>query len=84
MPGRLLNEPGLTTGILITNTDELAGGDWGAIQFVADTKFTKLTSDTLSVQGDVTTPTFKAGVIIYGHFTVIDLASGAVIAYDAR
>lgn len=79
---RELNEPGLTDGTLITDTDELAG-NWSAILIVENTVFNKLTG-TIAVQGALGDATFVAGTVIYGNFTAIDLTSGAVIAYNAR
>jgi hypothetical protein len=79
---RYLNEPGLTDGLLITDTNA-ATGNWCAIQIVENTVFTTLTG-TITVQGGLAGETLIAGSIIYGNFTEIKLASGAVIAYNAR
>ena len=73
---------GLKDGILITDTDELAG-NWYKILIVENTVFAKLTG-TIAVQGALADATFVAGEVIEGNFTAIDLTSGAVIAYDAR
>ena len=67
--------------IFDTDTHTSASG-WNAITFLENTIFTTLTVGNWS--GDSTaTETFPEGLTIYGDFTVIDLASGACIAYFA-
>lgn len=58
-------------------------GTWGIIQCIANCTFSKLDSDTITCQGAATTTdiTLAAGMSIYGRFTAITLASGAVLAY---
>jgi hypothetical protein len=64
-----------------------------AIQFVDDTAFTTLTpSDTAKYIGTGTgngqavdsSNVFPAGMTIYGRWTTITLASGAIIAYQGQ
>ena len=80
---RYMNEPGLTDGILITDTDILAG-NWCAILIVEDTTVFATLTGTIAVQGLLANATFSGGTMIYGNFTSIDLTSGSVIAYNAR
>jgi len=79
---RYENEPGLTDGLLITDTNA-ATGNWCAIQIVENTIFATLTG-TLTVQGGLVGETLVAGTLIYGNFTAITLTSGCVLAYNAR
>ena len=67
----------------ITDTDQhTAPGGWNAITFVENTVFNAITASNWS--GDtITTETFPEGLTIYGDFSVIDLTSGACIAYFA-
>ena len=65
----------------IADTDQhTAAGGWNAITMIENTVFNTLTCDNWS--GDTFTgETFPEGLTIYGNFTVIDLTSGACIAY---
>lgn len=55
-------------------------GDFFAIQFVADSVFSLLTSN---ITGDtITGQTFTAGSTIFGRFTAFTLTSGKVLAYN--
>jgi hypothetical protein len=67
----------------IADTDQhTASGGWGAITFIENTVFNAITVGDWS--GDtITGETFPEGLTIYGNFTVIDLTSGACIAYFA-
>ena len=67
----------------ISYTDShTAAGGWNAITFTENTVFTTLTVSNWS--GDSTgSETFPEGLTIYGDFSVIDLTSGACIAYFA-
>jgi hypothetical protein len=67
----------------INDTDShTAAGGWSAITMLENTVFTTLTVGNWS--GDSTaSEIFPEGMTIYGNFTVIDLASGACIAYFA-
>tara|TARA_R100000152_G_C6775691_1_gene204270 strand:- start:1770 stop:2078 length:309 start_codon:yes stop_codon:yes gene_type:complete len=67
----------------ISDTDShTAAGGWNAITFIENTVFNTLTASNWS--GDTFTgETFPEGLTIYGNFTVIDLTSGACIAYFA-
>ena len=67
----------------ISDTDtHTAAGGWNAITFVENTVFNAITASNWS--GDtITTETFPEGLTIYGNFSVIDLTSGACIAYFA-
>ena len=65
----------------ISDTDQhAAAGNWSAITFIENTVFTTLTASNWS--GDTFTgETFPEGLTIFGDFSVIDLTSGACIAY---
>ena len=65
----------------ISDQDEhTAAGGWSAITMIENTVFNTLTCGNWS--GDTfTAETFPEGLTIYGNFTVIDLTSGACIAY---
>lgn len=67
----------------ISDTDShTAASGWNAITFIENTVFNTLTCGNWS--GDTFTgETFPEGLTIYGNFTVIDLTSGACIAYFA-
>lgn len=67
----------------ITDTDQhTSAGGWNAITFIENTVFNAITTSNWS--GDtITGETFPEGLTIYGDFTVIDLTSGACIAYFA-
>ena len=80
---RYMNEPGLTDGLLITDTNRVTG-NWCAIQVVEDTTIFAVLTGTIVVQGVLGNATFSGDTIVYGNFTAIDLVSGAVIAYNAR
>ena len=54
-------------------------GKWFAIQIVEAARFTTLTD--ASMDGDVTGMDFAAGILIFGSFTAITLASGSALAY---
>ena len=70
-------------------THTLTYGNFVAIQCIEDTVFSALTPlDTNSGYGvgshngnSMASKTIPAGMTIYGRWTTIDLASGAVIAY---
>jgi hypothetical protein len=62
-----------------TETTPYAGKVFTAIQFLQDTIFANLTG---TLSGTLTGITFSQGLIIYGRFTAITLASGSVIAYE--
>lgn len=55
---------------------------WGTIYIVNDTVFTTLTGNVDGITGS--SVSFKAGELIEGRFTVLTLASGAVIAYKSE
>jgi hypothetical protein len=55
-------------------------GDFAAIQCINDTVFTTLTATGSTTTG-ISSLTYPAGTILYGEFTAITLASGAVHAY---
>jgi len=60
-----------------------AAGGWNAITFTENTVFTTLTASNWSGDDFTTPEVFPEGLTIYGNFTVIDLESGACIAYFA-
>ena len=75
---------GLHDSLLVTDTTAVSGGNYCAIQIVeANTVFSVLTG-TISLQGVLGNAVFVPGEIIYGNFTAFTLASGAVIAYNAK
>lgn len=53
-------------------------GNYFALQCVTDVTLTTLTGN---IEGTVTGITYPAGLIIYGEFTTITLASGTAILY---
>ncbi len=62
-----------------------AASTWGAIQILADAKFHTLTGNHTGGMANTTSgsaATVPTGTILYGSFTVIQLHSGAVIAYN--
>ncbi len=72
-----------------TATHTLTSGNFVAIQCIEDTVFSALTPlDEIKGYGvgsyngnSMVAETIPAGMTIYGRWTTIDLASGAVIAY---
>jgi hypothetical protein len=54
-----------------------------AVQIITDTVFTALTASPVW-GGDAISGTFPAGITIFGHFTSLQLTSGAVIAYKGN
>ena len=76
---------GLNGGKFIKDTNTHTG-TWFAIQVVEDaiiqtqsSNITDLDNACQPVSGGIT---LAANTVIYGHFTSIDLTSGAVIAYN--
>ena len=68
----------------INDTDShTAAGGWNAITFTENTVFTTLTAGNWSGDTFTTPEVFPEGLTIYGNFSVIDLESGACIAYFA-
>ncbi len=81
----ILSQAGLKGGVIITDTSVITG-NFRIIQVLADTVFTTLTANhttngdsTQSVAADY--GTLLSGMVIFGKFTAITLASGRVIAY---
>lgn len=85
--------PGTTNGVSVKNlkgeagavvetgTTAISGGDFEAIQCLADTVLASYTSSTLT--GDsLAGVTLPAGTIIYARFSAFTLTSGKVIAYN--
>lgn len=62
-------------------------GDWGIIYCLAACTFTTLTSGVLAdgvtavMSGTLNQITLSPGMLIYGRFSAITLASGKIIAY---
>lgn len=73
-------ETGQNGASFFTGNSVLSTGQWYAIQFIADTVFDTLSSNWRGPS--VGSTSFKAGSIIYGTFTAIDIASGTCIAYN--
>ena len=75
---------GLNGGQYINSTD-VTTGTWFAIQATEDTVLAAQASNITNLD-DICTgqdgTTLAANTVIYGHFTSIDLTSGAVIAYN--
>ena len=64
-----------------TNTHN---GSWGMLVCLTACTFTTLTSDNVTLNGTIgalATMTPPANSVIFGHFTVIKLASGQMVAY---
>ncbi len=71
--------------LLVTDTTAQSGGNWSSIYIVEETIFTSLTGGySLGTGSALADATFAAGEIIVGNFTAFELASGAVIAYNAE
>jgi hypothetical protein len=68
----------LNGGQVIADTATYTG-DWVEIRVITAAVFTTLTGN---IEG-VGSTSFPAGTILNGRFTVIDLASGSVVAYNA-
>ena len=68
-------------GTTLINDTGAVTGKWFAIQMISDTVFTTLTDPTMTLHGTYAGMTFLGGELIFGHFTAITLASGAVLAY---
>lgn len=56
-------------------------GKYGAVQFIIAGTLTTLTG---GLTGTATGITYPAGFVIYGYFTVVTLASGSAILYNAE
>jgi hypothetical protein len=70
-------------GDIVADTTAMTG-NWYRIDILEATVFTALTaSPALAVTGGIANATFPAGLTIHGGFTAFELASGAVLAYDA-
>ncbi len=61
-------------------------GKWFVLQFLADTLFASLTDAGVEtpMSGSIASITFKQGAWVFGDFTRITLASGALIAYKRK
>ena len=75
-------------GSAFINDTSAHTGQWGIIQCIAACTFTTLTSGNGNngsplMSGTLSSVTMAAGMIIYGYFTAITLATGSVIAYNA-
>ncbi|MDE2103767.1 MAG: hypothetical protein KGL39_41400 [Patescibacteria group bacterium] len=62
-------------------------GSWGAIQCVSACTFATLTSGnlpdgTVCMSGTLSDITMAAGMVIYGYFIDVQLATGSVILYN--
>ena len=75
---------GLNGGSYLNDT-AVHTGTWFAIQATEDTVLATQASNITNLD-DISTgqdgTTLAANTVIYGHFTSIDLTSGAVIAYN--
>ncbi len=78
----------LGSDYLDNTTDYTNVKEWCAITVIAEATFTKLVSTTMFVNGaaapGTVTKTIGIGTTIYGRFSEIQLASGAVVAYRAK
>jgi hypothetical protein len=66
-------------GQVISDTSSTTG-TWFRIDALADTVFTTLTGNV----SNIGSTTLKAGQSLHGSFTVIELSSGAVVAYNSN
>lgn len=67
--------------VIETGTTALTG-DFEAITFLADSTFSTFTSSTITGDSVTSGPlTFPAGLTIFGRWSALTLASGAIIAY---
>jgi len=81
----LIPQLGRNGFLLVTDTTAQSGGNWSTIYFTKDTVFTSLTGDySLGTGSALADAGFAAGELILGSFTAFELASGAVIAYNAK
>lgn len=70
------------TGVTNFNDTTVRTGNWFAIQIIADVIFTTITEVSAEGTADMASGiTYPAGIILYGHFTAITLASGTAKAY---
>lgn len=70
------------TGSTLINSTTAYTGEWFKVICLSQTQFTTLTDSSRDGDaiGDIT---FAAGTILYGQFTAITLANGAVLACKA-
>lgn len=59
-------------------------GTWCAVQIIEDAEFTQLDDPSMTINGTLTGQSFPAGLVIGGAFVTVELASGAVIMYNAE
>jgi hypothetical protein len=79
----LSEQTGKTGGKYIATTSELtpdSDHEFYAIQVIADIVITAITGNVTGLNG----ATITAGQVVYGRFTSITLASGSIIAYQAK
>lgn len=69
---------GASNGGTVYSDTSAHTGTWFRIDALADTVFTSLTGN---VSG-IGSTTLKAGQSLYGSFTALTLASGAVVTYN--
>ena len=66
----------------ISDTSEhAAAGNWSAVTFIENTVFATNTASSNWSGDSIIGETFPEGLTIFGDFSVIDLTSGACIAY---
>jgi hypothetical protein len=66
-----------------TGNSVLSTGSWSAISILADSTFDGLTATNWVGPAVTSSMTFKAGTVIYGAFTGIDLNAGFCLAYNS-
>ena len=76
---------GLNGGIYVNDPAVPASGNFFALQATEDTVLASQTSNITNLD-DICTgqdgTTLAANTVLYGHFTAVDITSGAVIAYN--
>lgn len=70
-------------GYTFISTTNVYNGKYHAILFLTNTTFSNLTDATRDGDALDSSITFPAGLVIYGTFTSISLASGAIFAYKS-
>ena len=76
---------GVSGSSTLTSAEGAVTDDFCAIQCITAATFTTLTDEVEdSGSSDVTAPTYPAGLIIYGKFSAITVATGTVRAYKSQ
>jgi hypothetical protein len=74
----VLSNSGASNGGEVISDTSATTGTWFRVEALSDAVFTTLTGNVTGIGST----TLKAGSSLYGSFTAITLASGAVVAYN--